>query len=105
MAKKRVTSPRRGKKKAVSKAKSGRSRSLAVKRASSQRRPKRAPAKPVSDPLDAFVGAAARALELPIDPAWKPAVKASLETTLKLGATFADFPLPDDAEPAPVFTA
>ena len=36
---------------------------------------------------------------------WKGAVKANLEVTLRLAASFADFPLPDDAEPAPVFTA
>jgi hypothetical protein len=62
--------------------------------------------KPVArDPLDAFVVAAAHALALPVEPAWKGAVKANLAVTLALAASFADFPLPDDAEPAPVFTA
>jgi Protein of unknown function (DUF4089) len=55
--------------------------------------------------LDHFIDAAAHALGLPIEPAWKPAVKANLEVTLRLAASFADFPLPDDAEPAPVFVA
>jgi hypothetical protein len=57
------------------------------------------------DPLDGFVEAAAHALALPVEPAWKGAVKANLEVTLRLAASFADFPLPDDAEPAPVFVA
>jgi Protein of unknown function (DUF4089) len=55
--------------------------------------------------LDHFIDAAAHALGLPIEPAWKPAVKANLEVTLRLAASFADFPLPDDVEPAPVFVA
>ena len=53
--------------------------------------------------LDHFIGAAAHAL--PVEPAWKPAIRANLEVTLRLAASFADFPLPDDAEPAPVFVA
>ena len=36
---------------------------------------------------------------------WQPAVKANLEVTLKHAALVAEFELPDDAEPAPVFTA
>ncbi len=42
---------------------------------------------------------------LPIEPAWKPAVRSNLEVTLRLAAAVADFPLPDEAEPAPVFVA
>jgi hypothetical protein len=57
------------------------------------------------DPLDGFVDAAALALDLEVEPAWKGAVKINLEITLRLASTFADFPLPDDAEPAPVFVA
>ena len=57
------------------------------------------------DPLDSFVDAAAHALDLKLEPAWKGAVKANLEATLALAALFADFPLPDEAEPAPVFSA
>ena len=34
-----------------------------------------------------------------------PAVKANLEVTLKHAAIVAEFKLPDDAEPAPVFKA
>ena len=58
-----------------------------------------------TDPLDDFIVAAASALGLPLQEAWKPAVKANLEVTLKLGALAAELELPDDAEPAPVFRA
>jgi hypothetical protein len=57
------------------------------------------------DSLDDFITAAAEALALPIDPAWKPAVRMHLDVTLKLGKLVEDFELPDDAEPAPVFRA
>jgi Protein of unknown function (DUF4089) len=67
--------------------------------------PKRGRKTAQRDPLDSFVDAAARALDLEIEPAWKSAVKTNLEVTLALAALFADFPLPDDAEPAPVFSA
>jgi hypothetical protein len=60
---------------------------------------------PQRDALDELVDAAARALDLQLEPAWKGAVKANLKVTLALADLFADFPLPDDAEPAPVFTA
>jgi hypothetical protein len=57
------------------------------------------------DPLDDFIAASARALDLKIDKAWLPAVRANLAVTLKLGAMVAEFSLPDDAEPAQVFEA
>jgi Protein of unknown function (DUF4089) len=57
------------------------------------------------DPLDVFIEAAARVLEIPLDPGWKPAVKSNLEVTLKHAAAVAEFDLPDDAEPAPIFKA
>jgi Protein of unknown function (DUF4089) len=59
----------------------------------------------MSDPLDDLINSAARVLELPIDPACKPAVKTNLEVTLRHGAFVAEFKLPDDAEPAPMFGA
>jgi hypothetical protein len=60
---------------------------------------------PPNDPLDDFIAAAAEALALPIDPAWKPAVRAHLEITLRFARLVEEFDLPDDAEPAPVFRA
>jgi len=55
--------------------------------------------------LDDFMVSAAAALGLPLDEAWKPAVKANLEVTLRHAAAVTEFKLPDDAEPAPVFKA
>jgi hypothetical protein len=59
----------------------------------------------MSDPLDDLIDAAARALDLPIEPAWKAAVKVNLDVTLRHGQFVAEFKLPDDAEPAPTFVA
>jgi hypothetical protein len=55
--------------------------------------------------LDAFIGATARALDLPLDPAWKPAVRDNLKVIFAHAAKVSEFPLPDEAEPAPVFKA
>ncbi len=55
--------------------------------------------------LDAYIDASAKLLGLTIDPVWKDAVRANLAVTVRMGAIVAAFPLPDEAEPAPVFTA
>jgi hypothetical protein len=60
---------------------------------------------PGSDPLDDFIHAAARVLALPIEPQWLGAIKANLEVDLRLAAFVAEFALPDESEPAPIFTA
>ena len=58
-----------------------------------------------SDPLDDFVQSAARVLALPIEPQWLAAIKANLAVNLRLAELVAEFALPDEAEPAPIFTA
>jgi hypothetical protein len=58
-----------------------------------------------SDPLDDYIDAAAKALALPIEDAWKPAVRANLEVSLRLARLVDEFPLPDETEPASVFAA
>jgi hypothetical protein len=58
-----------------------------------------------SDPLDDFIAASARTLGLPMKPDWLPAVRANLEVTLNHAALVAEFELPDDVEPAPIFEA
>jgi hypothetical protein len=58
-----------------------------------------------TDPLDGFIDAAAKALALPIEDAWRPAVRANLEVSLKLARLVEGFALPDETEPASVFTA
>ena len=67
--------------------------------------PKRSRKAAQRNSLDDLVDAAARSLDLSIAPAWRGAVKANLAVTFALAELFADFPLPDDAEPAPVFSA
>jgi hypothetical protein len=57
------------------------------------------------DSTDDFIEAAAKALGVPLDAAWKPAVRGNLEVSLKLARLVDEFPLPDDAEPAPVYKA
>ena len=57
------------------------------------------------DHLDSYIDAAAQALGLSVQPEWKPAVRANLDVTFKLGALVGEKELPDDAEPAPVFRA
>ena len=58
-----------------------------------------------ADPLDDYIDSVAKALGLPVEDAWRPAVRANLEVTFKLAALVAEKELPDDAEPAPVFKA
>jgi hypothetical protein len=55
--------------------------------------------------LDAFIEAGAEAIGLPLDPKWMPAIRANLRVTLAHGAAAGGFALPDETEPAPVFSA
>jgi hypothetical protein len=58
-----------------------------------------------TDPLDDFIDAVAKALALPIEDAWRPAVRANLEFSLRIARLVDEFALPDEAEPASVFAA
>ena len=58
-----------------------------------------------ADPLDDYIDAVATALGLPVDAAWKPAVKANLDVSLRLARLVDEFALPDETEPASVFAA
>jgi hypothetical protein len=58
-----------------------------------------------ADPLDDYIDAVSKALALPIDVAWKPAVRANLEVSLKIARLVDEFALPDQTEPASVFAA
>ena len=58
-----------------------------------------------SDPLDDYIDAVAKALALPVSDAWKPAVRANLEVSLRLARLVDEFALPDETEPASVFAA
>ena len=55
--------------------------------------------------LDDYIDAVAKALALPVEDAWKPAVRANLEVSLRLARLVDEFALPDETEPASVFTA
>jgi hypothetical protein len=55
--------------------------------------------------LDAFIDASAVVLGLTIRPEWRAAVRDNLAFTFRAGALVREFELPDEAEPAPVFTA
>jgi hypothetical protein len=59
----------------------------------------------MTDPLDDMIEAATGALRIPVDPSWQAEVKSQLQTILRHGALVAEFPLPDEIEPAPVFKA
>ncbi|HET7491609.1 MAG TPA: DUF4089 domain-containing protein [Bradyrhizobium sp.] len=59
----------------------------------------------MADPLDDYIDAVAKALGLPVEDAWRPAIRANLEVSLKLARMVDEFALPDEAEPANVFTA
>ena len=57
------------------------------------------------DPLDDYIDAASKLLRLPVKEAWKPAVRANLEVSMRLARLVDEFALSDEAEPASVFTA
>ncbi|MGC2775877.1 MAG: DUF4089 domain-containing protein [Bradyrhizobium sp.] len=59
----------------------------------------------MAEPLDDYIDAVGRALELPIEEAWRPAIRANLEVSLKMAKLVDEFALPDETEPASVFTA
>jgi Protein of unknown function (DUF4089) len=58
-----------------------------------------------SDTIDDYIASVAKALALPIEDAWRPAVRANLEVSLRLARLVDEFPLPDEIEPASVFAA
>jgi hypothetical protein len=57
------------------------------------------------DAIDKLIDASAELLGLPIDSEWRPGIKANVAVTLRLATMVAEFELPDEAEPAPVFEA
>jgi 1-carboxybiuret hydrolase subunit AtzG-like protein len=57
------------------------------------------------DPLDDYIDAVSKALALPVEDAWRPAVKANLEVSLRLARLVDEFALPDEIEPASVYAA
>ena len=58
-----------------------------------------------TDDLDALITAGTRLLGLTVRPEWRDAVRLHLAISLAHAKTVAQFPLPDDTDPAFVFTA
>lgn len=58
-----------------------------------------------TDPLDDYIDAVGKVLALLIEAAWKPAVHANLDVTLKMARLVQEFPLPDEIEPASIYEA
>ncbi|MDH2347025.1 DUF4089 domain-containing protein [Bradyrhizobium sp. SSUT18] len=59
----------------------------------------------MAEPLDDYIDVVTKALALPVEDAWRPAIRANLEVSLRLGRLVDEFALPDETEPAPVYTA
>jgi hypothetical protein len=57
-----------------------------------------------ADRLDEYIDAVAMALALPVEEGWRPAVKANLEVSLRMARLVDEFTLPDEAEPASVYS-
>ncbi|MBY0381381.1 MAG: DUF4089 domain-containing protein [Xanthobacteraceae bacterium] len=55
--------------------------------------------------LDAYIDASSPVLGLTIEEAWKPAVRANLKVSLNFARQVDEFTLPDESEPAHVYTA
>jgi Protein of unknown function (DUF4089) len=58
-----------------------------------------------ADPLDDYIDAVAKALALPVEDGWRPAIKSNLEVSLRLARMVDSFTLADETEPASVFAA
>jgi hypothetical protein len=58
-----------------------------------------------ADRLDDYIDAVATAMALPLEEAWRPAVKANLQVSLRLARLVDEFALPDEIEPASVYSA
>ncbi len=55
--------------------------------------------------IDDYIASVGAALGLPIEDEWKGAVRANLEVSLRMARPVDEFALPDETEPASVFTA
>jgi hypothetical protein len=57
------------------------------------------------NPIDAMVAAWAQVLGIALDPSWQGSIAFNLRLILSHAAKVESFPLPDEAEPAPIFHA
>ena len=59
----------------------------------------------MAEALDDYIDAVAKALALPVEESWRPAVSANLDVSLRLARLVDEFALPDETEPASVYSA
>jgi hypothetical protein len=78
---------------------------IATTKARAKRPVEQPDTRPNPDVLDAMVAGSAEALGLTVDPTWHKSIKFNLQLILQHAALVGEFPLSDDAEPAPVFHA
>ncbi len=55
--------------------------------------------------FDSLIDAGTALLGIPLQPEWRPAIRQHLGISLAHAAAVMAFPLPDEADPAPVFRA
>jgi hypothetical protein len=102
MKRKKLKRKKLRKAKAVKVKRGGKSKAVYAKKPRKRQAPVAAKS---ADAIDRLVAASAQALGLKIEPAWHGGVKFNLQLILRIGALVDEFPLSDDAEPAPVFHA
>ena len=59
----------------------------------------------MSDDIDAWLDANAALLGIQVAPEWRDAVRQHLRITRDIAQLVLEFPLPDEADPAPIFRA
>ena len=61
----------------------------------------------MNDPTDlnAYIDAGTALLGIPVRPEWRDGIRQHLGVSFDLARLVLEFPLPDEAEPAPVFPA
>ncbi|WP_426439435.1 DUF4089 domain-containing protein [Bradyrhizobium genosp. P] len=59
----------------------------------------------MADHLDDYINAVAKAMALPVEDTWRPAVRANLEVSLRLARLVDEFALPDETESAAIYSA
>jgi len=57
------------------------------------------------DDLQRFIEAGARLLGLTVRPEWRDAIRLHLSISLQHTKTVSEFPLPDETDPASIFSA
>jgi hypothetical protein len=58
-----------------------------------------------TDDFDAFIASGTRLLGVTIRNEWREAIRLHLSISLDHARNVAEFPLPDESDPAPVFSA